>query len=205
LRIVGDVSGTNQAIAAAIAVSPSATSQTAPKPTLRCTISPIAGPIPSPTYSDSDSRFSASPRRLSGERSAPAAKTATKKNASAIPRSARATMNSASESTNRCTTSAPHDISAPARTSGRRPYRSDAHPTTGRSTSAPTCERAVRDACPDLVRPERAGRERRDHRQHDAAGHEEHERRRAQDDERGGKEPLGICVGLSSHRRSAIA
>ncbi len=39
----------------------------------------------------------------------------------------------------------------------------------------PDGERAVRHPCPDLVRRQRAGRERCDDGQHDAAGHEEHE------------------------------
>ena len=84
LSTVGEVSGTSVARPAAIAVSTSATIHTVANPPARKTSSPIAGPIPSPTYNDSDRKFNASPRRASGARSAPAANTATKKKASAI-------------------------------------------------------------------------------------------------------------------------
>ena len=65
-----------------------------------------------------------------------AATAATKKNASPMPSSARAAMNSGSVVDSRCRPRATTVTTPPTSNSGRRPYRSDAQPTTGRRRSA---------------------------------------------------------------------
>ena len=78
----------------------------------------------------------ASPRRSSGARSLTAATAATKKNASPTPYADRTRTNAGSDVAKKCATNAATVTAPPSSSSGRRPNRSDAHPTTGRNSSA---------------------------------------------------------------------
>ena len=139
--------------------------------------SPMNGPMASPRYRPSDARLIASPRRSGGARSLIAANPATKKNASPTPRRARTTMKAGSESTARCATSATTVSPPPRSRFGRRPKRSEAQPTTGRSEQRRDREGADPDPDTECIRPERSVDEPRGDRQDDAAGREEREDR----------------------------
>ena len=78
----------------------------------------------------------ASPRRSGGARSLTAARSATKKKASAIPSSDRATTNNGNVVATRWNSIATTVSSPPSTSSGRRPKRSEAQPTTGRRARA---------------------------------------------------------------------
>ena len=101
-----------------------------------------------PMYSAA--RAGRSPRR--GARtvraSPPAAMTATRNSASPTPNIARIPTNAGRLSTHRWPTRASVEMAAPASSSGRRPYRSDAQPTTGRMASAARAKAPIATPAP---------------------------------------------------------
>ena len=110
----------------------------ASKPDESRTVSPIGGPSASPMYSASDARLNASRSGPRGARSLAAASIATKKNASAAPSIARATMNRGSDrrrggGRGRRRTAAPRTRAAVAGRSGPSPSRRPAGAAASRS------------------------------------------------------------------------